>query len=522
MRLLQTGPRRSRTERNGSSFARSVGLPTGTVRASFAIGLLLAVALATRLPAYLGGLHGEQDAARLVVDALAWVKAGVRNEALSEYRYYTSPGYIALVAAILPLHAHFVEVSLAQMLGALNLVLGVAIVVPAYWLAARLTDTGTALLAVLALLFMPTLWHAGSYGFPHLPAVFCLLSAYLVYDRHLTGPPMLGERADVVVVLMLLITGALLKADVHLGAAGLPALLLLRMKATIGRVCVAIALLAIPVLVVALVAQGLLQSSPTVASYLQGYERQYPSTLWHLRSRWHIEGWMMAFGFYTVLVSAVGLVVAATTRRWRLAVVLVACAAPPMIFWFFRPGDSARHHLPEAFPVALGVAIALSALHRVRGAAYLGLAVLVTANHLRYPASDTNFRPSGRVIESADLIRARVAEYHRLAVEYAAVREPRKVFLGTITNPYADGEVLLRSEQVLSVTRTPLLGFDAIQIISRGDGRERFSASVRVLPGQASAAARRFRAEGYVPYAIEYDATGRRATSWRLSALEAD
>jgi hypothetical protein len=127
------------------------------------------------------------------------------------------------------------------------------------------------------------------------------------------------------------------------------------------------------------------------------------------------------------------------------------------------------------------------------------------------------------VIESAGLIRERVAGYHRLAAAYVRVPEARKVLFGTITNPYADSEILLQAEQVISVQRQPLLGFDAIQIHGRRAGRDFFSASVRVNPEMAPAAARLFRQHGYTPYSMEYDLmTGQKARLDRLWALGSD
>ena len=491
-------------------------------RTNISIVVLIVVALSTQIPANFGSLYGEQDAARLAVDALVWAHTGARNEALSEYRYYTSPGYVTLIFGVLPV-ARVAEIHLARILGLVNLLLAVTIVIPVYRLATRLTDPSTALFSGLAMLFMPMVWYAGTYGFPHLPAVFCLICAYLVYDRHLTGPPLIGQGADFVVIVILLTTSVLLKADAYLGAAGLPALLLVRRVCSIHRIAIVAFLLAVPVCVSAAATQLLLQASPTVVDYMQGYERQYPFALWHWRSWPIVEGWLMAFGFYTIPVFAFGLVVTLATRRWPLAAMLLLWVVVPMAFWFFRPGDSARHHLPEAFPVAMGVGIALSTLAaRKRWVPYIALAMLICANYLKYPAWDQDFpiRPSGRVLESAGLIRERVTRFHRLAEAYEATAPSRKVLLGTVSNPYVDGEVLWRAEQVVSVVRGPLLGYDAIQIFSRRNGQERFSASVRVNTKDAPIAARLFRQRGYTPYSIEYDlATGKRNVTWQLSTL---
>ncbi len=469
-----------------------------------ALAGLLATALITRLAPHLHGLHGEQDAARLMVDALAWLEAGVRNEALSEYRYYTSPGYIALAALIIPL-ARLLGAHPALLLGWINLALGVAMVIPVFRLAARLAGPGTAALATLILLFMPMMWHASTYGFPHLPAVFCLLCALLIYDRHLTGPPWLGPRADLVAVLALLTACVLFKADSYLGVAGLFGLLLVRRQITPRQMAVAAGLVLAPVALAAGVAQALLQESPTLAGYMQGYERQYPTALWHLRSWWHIEGWLMAFGFFTVPLAAVGGLVTLIRRRWRLAVMMAVWVAVPMAFWFLRPGDSARHHLPEAFPVALAAALALMAPGWRPWLPAAGLLALLGANHARYPPTGDNFRPSGRVLATVERMRERVARYHQAAAAYAGAPEPRRVYLGGITNPYVDSELLLQADEVLDVVRTPMLGYDAIQIRLRREGTEVFSASVRVNAEDAAEAARRFQEAGYVPYSMETD-----------------
>ena len=173
--------------------------------------------------------------------------------------------------------------------------------------------------------------------------------------------------------------------------------------------------------------------------------------------------------------------------------------------------------------MALGIGIAFALLPGRRWLAVAGVAALVAANYVRYPAIDeNNFRPSGRVPETSALLRERVANYHRLAAEYVAASAPRKVMLGILANPYVDSEVLLRAERTVSVARHPLLGYDAIEIHSRRGEEDLYSVSARVNPEQAPEAARRFREAGYVPFTIEYDlATGKRVPAQRLRTLEA-
>src|SRR5919107_2946007 len=81
---------------------------------------LVLFALVVHLPPQMDGLYGEPDTARLVNDALLWTRAGVRDSAFSQYRYFTSAGYIWLVTQLLPV-ARWLGVPIAAVLNALNL-----------------------------------------------------------------------------------------------------------------------------------------------------------------------------------------------------------------------------------------------------------------------------------------------------------------------------------------------------------------------------------------------------------------
>src|SRR5215470_14342936 len=133
------------------------------------ISFLMLFAAIIHVPFFLGALFGEQDTARLVIDAVIWLKTGVRSETLSEYRFYISPGYIWLAKEIVRL-SEYAAIHPAIILNALNLLGAVVIIIPVFLLFSKLTNKQTAFAAVIVLSMMPVFWQAGFYGFPHLPS----------------------------------------------------------------------------------------------------------------------------------------------------------------------------------------------------------------------------------------------------------------------------------------------------------------------------------------------------------------
>src|SRR5919107_1781396 len=73
------------------------GVSESRVSPRLIIVLLLLFAAVVHAPVPYGNLYGEQDSARLTIDALLWEKTGIRSVSLSEYRYFTSSGYIFFI-----------------------------------------------------------------------------------------------------------------------------------------------------------------------------------------------------------------------------------------------------------------------------------------------------------------------------------------------------------------------------------------------------------------------------------------
>jgi hypothetical protein len=213
-----------------------------------------------------------------------------------------------------------------------------------------------------------------------------------------------------------------------------------------------------------------------------------------------------SFGFLTLPVFAIALLLLTRARRYALSALLLLWAALPVAFWFFRPGDSARHHLQSTVPVALGVGIVLARLRAPWR--YVALALLVAINYRAFSPSPSTDRTSGDLIASGRLTARSVALDQRLARAYADDAAPRAAFLGTFTNAYAEEQVLSLADSVIRVR--PIVGLpgDAKEIAYLRHGRERVAVIVQLpdalSPGPETAAvAAAYRDAGYAVYATE-------------------
>lgn len=472
--------------------------------------ILLVVALAAlvQLPFGLGAAFGEQDAARLANDAYLWVKGDIRNAVLSEYRYYVSPGYIVLLAALIPL-AELSGIPLPSILNVLNALAFVAIAVPLVRLFARLAGPDAAILGAIYLLFIPTFWQSGVYGFPHLLALLALVTALWMYDRWLTGEHTLSRRSDLWLIGGLLTLSVLLKGDLYLSAVAFPLLHLLR-GSRAGLLSLG-ALLTLPVLISAMVSGVLLYGQENLAEYMVGWRTQYPAEVSAVLSRsWVVRllrRLRFALGYLTVPLFVLGVVAALLRGRHRLAFFLALWVPLPLLFWALRAGDSTRHHLPVAVPLALGVGLLLASLPVRNAVRFALLALLLAVNYFIHPPSSSTLWPGGRIFANAGLLRERVQTYHRLSAEFAAAPGAERVILGGGLLPYPEAAVLARADAgvMLDRSRTTL----RTRIFRHSEaGIPRTTGFVRTDPAELEAVAESYRAQGFRVYTFEYDCQG--------------
>jgi hypothetical protein len=467
-------------------------------------------ALAVHLPAAMGPLYGEQDAARLVNDALLWTRAGLRADATSQYRYYTSPGYIWLVTLLLP-YGPAGSAPGAAALNAINLAAAVLIVVPLYLLFRRIAGQRAAFLGTLLLTVIPAFWHGGFYGFPSLIAELFLVTALWLYDRWLTGDG--GERwaAPTLVTCCACLTAAvLLKADIYLGAVALWGLMLYRRRLSWRNAAILAVVGVVPIAALYGVATALLRGSAGAFAYADRWRDTFPAQPESAMTIPHVLQVAKSMGLLTLPLFAAACVVLLRTRRYSLAAMLATWAALPIAFWFFRCCDSARHHFPSTVPVALGVGILLAGLPVRAAWRFTALALLVVANYFAFGPTESTITTSGDLFASARLVEERVGRYHQLAREYFDSDTPRKAFVGTFTGPYVTNEVLARADSVLSVRPVQHFGFAGIEVEYLRGGRRSLSVAIE-LPRppprytvSAPAAAAAFRDAGWAVFSMQF------------------
>jgi hypothetical protein len=490
------------------------------------LGLVL-FALAVHLPARLGDLYGEPDAARLVNSALLWKRAGLRMEALSQYLYYTSPAYIWLITLLLP-RLPGSAAPAASALNTINLIAATVITVPLYLLFRRLAGAPAALIATLLLTLVPAFWQGGLYGFPTLPAALFLVLAAWLYDRWLVGDG--GPRAaapTLVACTLCLTAGILLKADLYLSAIALWGLLLYRRRWSWRDIALLALVETAPIAVLYGVARALLQASPDALAYAGIWTSSFPAEAGPAFTRAHALQILKSFGLLSLPLFALALVLLVRARRQALAALLAVWAVLPLAFWALRPGDSARHHFQSTIPVALGIGILLARLRAPWR--YVALALLVAANYWAFAPNGSTIRTSGNLFGSGRLTAREVAVDQRLARDFAERDDARAAFLGTYTDPYVENQVLALADSVISVRPVVRFGEEAKEIRYRRGGRDRLAVIVAFthpLPAGSSteAVAAALRDAGYAVYSTElYGDMGRRRRShrdFRLSELQ--
>jgi hypothetical protein len=472
----------------------------------------MACALLLHLAAPMHSYLGESDSVAFVTDALLWVKGGIRSNLVSEYRYYTSPGYIWLVTRLLPDASSATVAAAATVMNRINVAMSALIVVPFFLVARRLIGARAAAMATLLVSFVPTFWQGGEYGFPTLPAEFFLLWAIWGFDRWLASErPRRHDAWWLVFVEMCLLVTVLLKVDVYLGAVALWGLLALRRCFTWSNAMLLVVIGVVPVALSYAYSSALLVNSASTATYVGAWETKFPLDPTQALSWSHLLQLAKSMGVFTLPLFVVALAWLVKDRRALLAALLAAWAATPVLFWYFRVGDSARHHVPASVPVALGVATLLAALPVRAIGRYAALALLVAVNYATFPPSANTAITSGRLIGSGERLAATLAYYYRPARELAGEDVEREAYVGSWRRIwYYQAEVMGRADSILGYQRHSRYGFPAIDVEYLRGGRVHVLTSVAAAgqpPERVREVAARYERDGYRVLTFEYDST---------------
>lgn len=443
---------------------------------------------------------GEQDTARLVNDALVLHHTGRIVDESGNYRLRILPLSIHALKSLLALGIR--PSALAQLLNQANAVLGALILIPLYFLGRRLASPQVSFTALILFSFMPVFWLARIYGYPHLAALFFFTVSLALFVRALDL-----DRARFRVLLALsavsiaVATG--IKADVMLAGGAFLVAALIRPGGFTRRYVVAVSIIYLVAIASPFVLKALLLDVPQptggVAGFVSSWSARFPLSRWALTSGDNVEINLRAFGFLFAMTALVAAGYLLSNAAGRRLLFFVACwSLPVVLFWGARPGNSARHLLSVAFPVALLIALFVIAVLRSPTQRAAALSALVVLNYFSGPLpSSSTIAPSTELISSRDMLQSETDRLMAVGSEFATSSEAKKLLVGSWTSPYV-------MFQVLSGARA--MKYDDGLLVTAEDGStSRISWADATTRRQAEAASLNGRKQGYWVWSAEHD-----------------
>jgi hypothetical protein len=188
--------------------------------------------------------------------------------------------------------------------------------------------------------------------------------------------------------------------------------------------------------------------------------------------------------------AAAGVICIVSRRQRSLAFFLTAASLPIVLFWGVVEGNSARHNLiPSVFaPLLAALPLSFPSRRVVNIWTFVLPAVFIVDYFAYLPSSDTVV-PSGRLAESAVLLRERCEEFKQFGKELAETKEDR-IFV--LAPPH---RMPLYYFEVLSSRDLMFVKSEDIRLIMKKDGREK----TFVFPVEhATSLAEKYLEEGYI------------------------
>jgi Dolichyl-phosphate-mannose-protein mannosyltransferase len=432
---------------------------------------------------------GEQDAARNWNDVVVWAKSGALTGA--DYRAKVLPLYLIVSRGLYELTgdaAHSIAV-----LGWLSAAAATLLLVPLYFVWQRLTDASTALAAVIVLNFVPAFWVGHLYAFPHVIAVMFFAVAVACLVRAGDGPGF--GRWHVLTVIAAALAGGF-KADIVLCSAALLVVPVLTSRARIeGLVTGGLSIAAMVGFPLLLAWMLLGPATPQVGAAAGEWSGRFPIVPQLFLGIDNARLIVRSMGTLFFVLAAMGAVMGMLDPKKRGVVLMIAVwALPAILFWGMRDGNNSRHLMASYVGAA---PLIVFALWRVAKAAHIraaALAVVIVANYVTAKPTYDTVLPSTRLIESRQLLAARVAELEGLGRALAAPGD-RKAILASWTQPYLIAPMLDDAASIQVVERTPL---DERYVLTRADGATVALVSrYRQATDDLCAVAAGWRAQGY-------------------------
>ncbi len=383
---------------------------------------------------------GEQDAARLAMDAVHWHAERVIYMADVDYRLRTSPLYIHALRIALD-HGLAIRL-LPRVINWASVIASSVCSVGMYLLFRRFTNAAVAAAATVIYALTPCFWLGSVYGMPTLPALTCWIFATLAFARA-TDEGNIASRPALAYLGLSAVLAALalaLKADMALSAGALLAVLLLedRLDKKFLAAAVGIVVLAVGFNVVY---SGHLASPapPTVdpegTSNLHGFvanwTQRFPFKWAYLVDPKNNICITHAVGsvLFVLVVLALFHGVVTGGKHTRLTLALAAWGLPAIVFWGLKSGNSARHNLP-AFPglVLLATLLLFTITSFDKRKAWL-LIALLGGFSLLDETGGNSVAPKTNLLTTSELVEGSSNSLHRRAREFMHGPNPKKAII---------------------------------------------------------------------------------------------
>lgn len=398
------------------------------------------ICITIHIPSLPLDILATSDTARLINDSAMAAWAG--GYQYLDYTLYSSPLYSELFRVLFS--TGLLTLDQAPWFSAVLTLFasGVASASIFVWVMRISNSTGTALITVTVLQFVPIYWISSVYAFPAMLSLALLSIAIVTFDFAVARGWRAGSLTLSFLAALFLILATLTKVDAVLAMPIFclsvwrsPCVLKSKIIWTLGLAFVGLLVLVI----FDLYARWL---TPEAAP-LGGFDRNFPMSPDNLFSRGTLDLAIRALGPGTFLCGMIALVwglrLNAKTVFW-----LVAASIPLFLFWGLRPPNEARHWLIPAvfFTVCLSMPLAY-ALRRAKAVWAAVITVAVIAGYFFHPPGKGTPFPSSRLFASTPLIHGELRNHHSVGCAIAhADHSPLVVFSARWKTPHLKYEIL--------------------------------------------------------------------------------
>lgn len=384
---------------------------------------------------------GEQDSVRLVLPVLKETKLSFP---MHYGAIHSSPLYLQLIRLLHGMGAPWQ--TFWVVLNWINFFVSMLVLFPVAAIARKFGGQFVALATILLIQFMPSFWLGSIYGFPNMIGYLFLLGAILncihmfPLDQQSTQQEhrILVRRWFGMTLCVAIAVG--MKVDLLLTFAVFPAVLWFSGVRNIRYYFLVIFLLILAVLGTIL-GPGIYEwwhhtsPIPDGVRFAKDWTDKFPFRISALFDYRNSKAIVTAFGPIFSLLAFLGWFELVRKKEKRKEVLILAAWAVPLIlFWGFIYGNSARHNMAAAMPVALVIALLLRQCGNMRLRISL-LLVIIVSNYFSLSPNSNTVRPSTRLLTSSRQINQRVLGYRNRATKMLSCQGSKIAIIDSWARP---------------------------------------------------------------------------------------